>query len=987
MHSTLQKTSESKQQSKAKTSPSLDKKQDNTLTIDDQRPETAMQFKLMEGAEQSSRVHQLNAYQSMADTKNGATQRKENNSTAAKLGGILQRKEAANGLPAGLKAGVESLSGQSMSDVTVHRNSDKPAQLQAHAYAQGSDIHLGPGQEKHLPHEAWHVAQQKQGRVAPTTQLKAATLINDDKGLEQEADVMGAKALQLGGQKEAPLQAKGWENGTTTSSTPIQLKTLSLGTGKIQGFGTAIKNLFGKTTFTKLTEEVAKFNALAEDKQGPQGAIVKQLGQKWLDSHKDSKDPNDVLKKTAINQIMVDLKGDSIEKAVTKGIFKDEAQAASLEVTEGKVEQKKKEIADKGFLDESGKVKDKKGTLMDTSFMSDAESTMQSLIEKSEQNLGAIDSNERVMSSDAAIHMFFLKERQKAATVEERKGVTKHAENAYNSKFLKNILISATYSTAKGGTESKDELDAGKLQPYKDQSLGSAKEISNLNSEADNDLATLISYAQLINQHSKEEKTTKPENENEESVQTKRKDVLELLEDSTTYDLKVEAQKNKSEALIEPLRADGRLAGTLRVAADSIGTAAVSKVTQMVTMGLISASPKFMTGGVASSEGFELEKDSATGEFKDDVVHKGSEGESRFNFNGPRTVLKGIYKNMVKVKAKAAKFGPKNPLGGIFHFSGALKEFETGLGYIKQIVNTVKTWASIIGAAFPVAAPVTGVIGGVCEIISRIIDVISKTSKAARLVSNALVKIVNSDPELYALVSQNLKKSGAELATTAVVDGVESGFEAGKGAKVDNSAAEGVQDKFEMNPTKVLEKAAKEKSGAEYGFEAGAKTLEVGTEPASEKAAETLAGETGKGKKSGTAKPRVISTKALQSTLAAVVPTRNIVKQNSITLVGAASDPAIADPQQITSAIDQETTKLKTDGADPAAVSAKLEDATAKKEEASRAAEVGGGVKEIGIEVIKAGNVKAHIARIEAAVAEGEKQRVLRESQRGYNTR
>ena len=45
------------------------------------------------------------------------------------------------------------------------------------------------------PHEAWHVVQQKQGRVKPTLQAKRA-LINDDAGLEQEADVMGAKALR-----------------------------------------------------------------------------------------------------------------------------------------------------------------------------------------------------------------------------------------------------------------------------------------------------------------------------------------------------------------------------------------------------------------------------------------------------------------------------------------------------------------------------------------------------------------------------------------------------------------------------------------------------------------------------------------------------------------------------------------------------------------------------------------------------------------------
>ena len=101
------------------------------------------------------------------------------------------------GLPDNLKSGMENLSGYSLDDVKVHYNSSQPAQLKAHAYAQGTDIHIGPGQEKHLPHEAWHVVQQKQGRVKPTLQMKGNVNVNDDAGLEKEADVMGAKALQL----------------------------------------------------------------------------------------------------------------------------------------------------------------------------------------------------------------------------------------------------------------------------------------------------------------------------------------------------------------------------------------------------------------------------------------------------------------------------------------------------------------------------------------------------------------------------------------------------------------------------------------------------------------------------------------------------------------------------------------------------------------------------------------------------------------------
>lgn len=108
----------------------------------------------------------------------------------------FQRKPNNTGLPDNLKSGIENLSGYSMDDVKVHYNSSQPATLQAHAYAQGTDIHVAPGQEKHLPHEAWHVVQQKQGRVKPTMQLKGTVPVNDDTGLEKEADVMGGKALQ-----------------------------------------------------------------------------------------------------------------------------------------------------------------------------------------------------------------------------------------------------------------------------------------------------------------------------------------------------------------------------------------------------------------------------------------------------------------------------------------------------------------------------------------------------------------------------------------------------------------------------------------------------------------------------------------------------------------------------------------------------------------------------------------------------------------------
>ncbi len=108
----------------------------------------------------------------------------------------IQQKPNNTGMPDSLKAGVESLSGYSMDNVRVHYNSDKPASVQAHAYTQGQDIHVAPGQEQHLPHEAWHVTQQMAGRVEPTTEVGGMP-VNDNVGLEHEADIMGARANQF----------------------------------------------------------------------------------------------------------------------------------------------------------------------------------------------------------------------------------------------------------------------------------------------------------------------------------------------------------------------------------------------------------------------------------------------------------------------------------------------------------------------------------------------------------------------------------------------------------------------------------------------------------------------------------------------------------------------------------------------------------------------------------------------------------------------
>ena len=162
-----------------------------------------------------------------------ALQRKED-----LVNGIVQRIETPRpnntGMPDNLKSGIESLSGYSMDNVRVHYNSSKPATVQALAYTQGTDIHVAPGQEKHLPHEAWHVAQQMAGRVAPTTNINGMP-VNDNAALEHEADVMGEKAVtqrrETSGLNEASIGEEVCQR-TQITYKPMEIEVRGV-TGKI----------------------------------------------------------------------------------------------------------------------------------------------------------------------------------------------------------------------------------------------------------------------------------------------------------------------------------------------------------------------------------------------------------------------------------------------------------------------------------------------------------------------------------------------------------------------------------------------------------------------------------------------------------------------------------------------------------------------------------------------------------------------------------
>lgn len=112
-------------------------------------------------------------------------------------------KSSKTSLPEPVQAQMESTMGADFSNVNIHKDSEKATGMGALAYAQGSDVHFAPGQfrpestsgQELIGHELAHVVQQREGRVTPTTQKKGQN-VNDNAGLEQEADQMGREAAK-----------------------------------------------------------------------------------------------------------------------------------------------------------------------------------------------------------------------------------------------------------------------------------------------------------------------------------------------------------------------------------------------------------------------------------------------------------------------------------------------------------------------------------------------------------------------------------------------------------------------------------------------------------------------------------------------------------------------------------------------------------------------------------------------------------------------
>lgn len=189
------------------------------------------------------------------------------------------------GIPRRMKKGFEHSSGFSFDDVRVHYNSGKPAQLHAHAYTQGNEVYVAPGQEKHLPHELGHVVQQKNDMVKPTGEIGGLPL-NDDEAMENDADMIAENAENAEELGEASVQAKFMGDGVVQRNAVDTQESYNAWAG----FGSTFVGMLGivggvgSFLYTKhndrkhrYIEEVEKYADAAYEAREEQIAAVEQF--------------------------------------------------------------------------------------------------------------------------------------------------------------------------------------------------------------------------------------------------------------------------------------------------------------------------------------------------------------------------------------------------------------------------------------------------------------------------------------------------------------------------------------------------------------------------------------------------------------------------------------------------------------------------------------------------------------------------------------
>lgn len=236
-------------------------------------------------------------------------------------------------LPERLRRVFEQLSGYDLSDVRVYSDSRWPARIGARAFVLGSDIHLSPGAEDALAHEAWHVVQQKQGRVRTTraSGFDAGVGLNDDPVLEREADTMGlvARGLAL---RSADLPVTRPLRVVTTPQ-PVVQRQVTVGGSEVSNAAAFEEQI--KTRLYLVSSDVVDFTSIITDMLNEQLVF-----ESWSDVKRE------ILVREVGYQAVEKMRALAVDHA---NRFKQADTRYRKEITEARRDKKKK--VDKTFSD------------------------------------------------------------------------------------------------------------------------------------------------------------------------------------------------------------------------------------------------------------------------------------------------------------------------------------------------------------------------------------------------------------------------------------------------------------------------------------------------------------------------------------------------------------------------------------------------------------------------------------------------------------
>lgn len=658
------------------------------------------------------------------------------------------------GLPNELKSGVEQLSGVSMEDVKVNYNSNKPAQLSAHAYAQGSDIHVASGQEKHVPHEAWHVAQQKKGRVQPTTQLMGSIPVNDDKKLETEADVMGAKALQTGRSNAGVAQAKGIKDATGSGSDTFQLvQKLNLeGTQTLTSKFKGLFSVFGdtETTHTKLQKEVEKFNAAkTDDEQQKLKPEIIRLGKEWLAKNaskvKDkSEDRNEKTKRISIEKILQSLESSNSAEptapvALGAEADKPEALAESPKTEEETAEEDveeneaEREVYNKDQEEKVEKYKegDDYHSAMPGGFIGVMKGKLIDIVKDVQGNEGSLQQADNYISGDAAVNTFFANQLGKAkGNEEELQKLNTHADSVYRGAF-------------KGKVMKDSKLQESAILAYKKSSLSAARVSKRRIQETAADRVIVEMYYNQL------EKLKDGEHNKETN-----KDAADIYKFAKARKFEVTKRKEKAAEQKDKLMDEERVNSKTMSIITSIGYGAAGAAFKIVTLGMGNMKKNLDKRGFNSKEDFTVDTDT-----EEATNEKFESRAGYFDLQGPLAQM-GEIKGEFDAKMDARK--GMGTAGGIFSaLSLGLEAGKRFLGFVKGIFSSLGIWSGLLTAV----APPMAAVAAWCGTISYYIGLVMSSITVLRGLLNGVAQMMNDNPALFSELAGETKKSAVSTFT------------------------------------------------------------------------------------------------------------------------------------------------------------------------------------------------------------------------------